>query len=249
VHAVDTVAAKLALIQRAEETGTPIISCMGAGNKLDPGQFRVADIYQTSVCPLARGIRSECRKRNIEFQYRPDRRISLKFRLTDAGQEKWTRARTLGWYYEPEQIEKRIANYAAFVRGEINYAPKTKIIDTTQERFAEAPGLERWAMLRNMQEASRMINFLTERGLTSPDDLNDRALHEFDRRMKLVADLNEIQKKLEADGFEDVGGEFTYIPNDLKDVTPEQRETINKMVDKLEEFDDVQTVYTNMKPE
>ena len=61
--------------------------------------------------------------------------------------------------------------------------------------------------------------------------------------------FNAIQKKLEADGFEDVGGEFTYIPNDLKDVTPEQRETINKMVEKLEEFDDVQTVYTNMKPE
>ena len=60
---------------------------------------------------------------------------------------------------------------------------------------------------------------------------------------------NAIQKKLEADGFEDVGGEFTYIPNDLKDVTPEQRETINKMIEKLEEFDDVQTVYTNMKPE
>jgi transcriptional/translational regulatory protein YebC/TACO1 len=46
-----------------------------------------------------------------------------------------------------------------------------------------------------------------------------------------------------------VGGEFTYIPNDLKDVTPEQREVINKMVEKMEEFDDVQTVYTNMKPE
>ena len=61
--------------------------------------------------------------------------------------------------------------------------------------------------------------------------------------------FNAIQKKLEADGFEDVGGEFTYIPNDVKDVTPEQRETINKMVEKLEEFDDVQTVYTNMKPE
>ena len=43
--------------------------------------------------------------------------------------------------------------------------------------------------------------------------------------------------------------EFTYIPNDLKEVTPEERETINKMVDRLEEFDDVQTVYTNMKPE
>ena len=58
-----------------------------------------------------------------------------------------------------------------------------------------------------------------------------------------------IQKHLEECGFEDVGGDFTYIPNDLKDVTPEQRETIDKMIERLEEFDDVQTVYTNMKPE
>ena len=58
-----------------------------------------------------------------------------------------------------------------------------------------------------------------------------------------------IQKHLEEQGFEDVGGEFTYIPNDLKDVSAEERETLNKMVEKLEEFDDVQTVYTNMKPE
>lgn len=50
-------------------------------------------------------------------------------------------------------------------------------------------------------------------------------------------------------GFEDVGGEFTYIPNDTKEVTPEQRETLDKMIERLEEFDDVQTVYTNMKPE
>jgi len=54
---------------------------------------------------------------------------------------------------------------------------------------------------------------------------------------------------LEADGFEVTGAEFTRIPNDLKDVTPEQREAIDKMVERLEDFDDVQTVYTNMKPE
>ena len=59
----------------------------------------------------------------------------------------------------------------------------------------------------------------------------------------------EIQKYLEEQGFEDVGGEFTYVPNDLKAVTPEQRETIDKMVEKLEDFDDVQTVYTNMEPQ
>ena len=59
----------------------------------------------------------------------------------------------------------------------------------------------------------------------------------------------QIQKFLEEQGFEDIGGEFTYIPNDLKDVNDEQRATIDKMIEKLEEFDDVQTVYTNMKPE
>lgn len=58
-----------------------------------------------------------------------------------------------------------------------------------------------------------------------------------------------IQKFLEEKGYEDVGGEFTYIPNDHKEVTAEEREVLNKMIDRLEDFDDVQTVYTNMKPE
>lgn len=61
--------------------------------------------------------------------------------------------------------------------------------------------------------------------------------------------FGQIQSYLEENGFEVVGAEFTYVPNNLKDVTPEQRETIDKMVERLEEFDDVQTVYTNMKPE
>ena len=66
VDAIDTVTGKLALIEKAQAAGTPIISAMGAGNKLDPTAFRVADIYKTSVCPLARVIRSECRKRGIQ---------------------------------------------------------------------------------------------------------------------------------------------------------------------------------------
>ena len=60
--------------------------------------------------------------------------------------------------------------------------------------------------------------------------------------------FGDIQKHLESEGFEVTGAEFTRIPNDLKEVTPEQREAIDKMVEKLEDFDDVQTVYTNMKP-
>lgn len=58
----------------------------------------------------------------------------------------------------------------------------------------------------------------------------------------------QIQKHLEENGFEVLAAEFTYIPNDVKDVTPEERESIDKMVERLEDFDDVQTVYTNMKP-
>lgn len=63
--AIDSVSAKLLLIERATAAGTPIISAMGAGNKLDPSRFRVADIYATSVCPLARVMRRELKKRGI----------------------------------------------------------------------------------------------------------------------------------------------------------------------------------------
>lgn len=66
VDAIDTVSGKLALIVNAQAVGTPIISSMGAGNKLDPTAFRVADIYKTTVDPLARVIRRECRKRGID---------------------------------------------------------------------------------------------------------------------------------------------------------------------------------------
>lgn len=65
VDAVDTVKAKLSIIERARAAGTPVISAMGAGSKLDPTAFRVADIFRTQGCPLARIMRSECKKRGI----------------------------------------------------------------------------------------------------------------------------------------------------------------------------------------
>lgn len=66
VDAVDTVTAKLELVKRAREKGVPIISCMGAGNKLDPTGFKVADIYKTTMCPLAKVMRRELKKLGIE---------------------------------------------------------------------------------------------------------------------------------------------------------------------------------------
>ncbi|MBO7631585.1 MAG: tRNA threonylcarbamoyladenosine dehydratase [Lachnospiraceae bacterium] len=66
VDAVDTVTAKVELIMRAQKEGVPIISAMGAGNKLDAGRLKIADIYDTKICPLARVMRKELKKRNVK---------------------------------------------------------------------------------------------------------------------------------------------------------------------------------------
>lgn len=66
IDAIDTVTGKIQLVLQAQAAGTPIISSMGAGNKLDPTQFRIADIYSSSVCPLARVMRTELRKRGVK---------------------------------------------------------------------------------------------------------------------------------------------------------------------------------------
>lgn len=65
VDAIDTVTSKIELILKAKECGTPIISCMGTGNKLDPTQLEVDDIHNTTICPLARVMRRELKKRGI----------------------------------------------------------------------------------------------------------------------------------------------------------------------------------------
>jgi tRNA threonylcarbamoyladenosine dehydratase len=66
VDAIDTVSAKIEMVMRAKEKNVPIISCMGAGNKLDPTRFEVTDIYKTSVCPLAKVMRKELKVRGVK---------------------------------------------------------------------------------------------------------------------------------------------------------------------------------------
>ncbi|HHV13617.1 MAG TPA: tRNA threonylcarbamoyladenosine dehydratase [Clostridiales bacterium] len=66
VDAIDTVSGKIEMVLRAKEKNVPIISCMGAGNKLDPTKFEVTDIYKTSVCPLAKVMRRELKVRGIQ---------------------------------------------------------------------------------------------------------------------------------------------------------------------------------------
>ncbi len=66
IDAIDTISAKISLVEKCNECGTKIISSMGTGNKIDPCAFKVADIYKTSMCPLARVMRTELRKRGIK---------------------------------------------------------------------------------------------------------------------------------------------------------------------------------------
>lgn len=85
VDAVDTVTAKIDLVLRAKEMGIPIISCMGAGNKMDPTQFEVTDIYKTSMDPLAKVMRQELRKRGVDsLKVIYSREVPLKTRETSS---------------------------------------------------------------------------------------------------------------------------------------------------------------------
>lgn len=88
VDCVDTVTAKIELVVRANKLHIPIISCMGTGNKLDPSKFEVADIFKTSVCPLAKVMRKELRARginNLKVVYSKEEPIKPKF---ESGKEK-----------------------------------------------------------------------------------------------------------------------------------------------------------------
>ena len=104
VDAIDTVTGKLALVQRAVEAGTPIICCMGTGNKLDAAAFEVSDISRTTMCPLARVMRKELAKRGIRH-----------LKVVYSREEAMT---PTGWEEEAAAIGKRqIPGSVSFVPG------------------------------------------------------------------------------------------------------------------------------------
>ena len=104
VDAIDTVTGKLALVERANAAGTPIICCMGTGNKLDASAFEVADIFKTSMCPLARIMRKELGKRGIKH-----------LKVVYSKEEALT---PTGWEEEASALGKRqIPGSVAFVPG------------------------------------------------------------------------------------------------------------------------------------
>ena len=133
----------------------------------------------------------KCRESGIEVSYIPEHKIDLKFRMK--GQQKWSRAKTLGWYYETKQIKRRIEMY----KGVLNYTPRTKIIKTTAEKFQDSFYLNRWADIQNMKEASRVINILTKYEIQDNIDLENHALSDYARMGALSEELNTINTQIE----------------------------------------------------
>ena len=107
------------------------------------------------------------------------------------GQQMFAIALNLVSHCEIEQIKKRIDLY----QNELTYQSKPRIIDTTQQKFLDSYGLNRWAEIQNMKEASRVINVLTKYHAESGTQLGMAAMVEMMKRGNLVGKLNEIQKK------------------------------------------------------
>ena len=97
-----------------------------------------------------------CKIRGIEVVYNPEHVIDLKFKLT--GQKKFTRSRTLGWYYETKQIIKRIELYNGIIRTN----EKSNMIDTQTKKIQNSPALQHWAEIENMKRTAKALNQLTE---------------------------------------------------------------------------------------
>lgn len=130
----------------------------------------------------------KCRQHGIEVEYHPERVIDLKFRLD--GQQRFTRSRTLGWYYETPQIKRRIENY----KKVMNYKPDYSIIRTDEMPFSS--GLQRWADLQNMKNASKIINMLTKYSVQDNLDLEDKCISGMAVRGAIVGKLEPLQNEI-----------------------------------------------------
>lgn len=138
----------------------------------------------------------EMKRKNIECVYNPEHKISLKFRMQ--GQEKYSRAGTMGWYYAERQIRKRISDFYLLKTGQLFRKPHTKIIDTSADKFQEQKYLERWADIQNMKEASKIINYLTTHEINDTTELENAATDTFNVRMQIVSKLNQLQAEIDA---------------------------------------------------
>ncbi len=147
----------------------------------------------------------ELKSKNIECVYKPENVISLKFRME--GQQRFCRARTLGWYYEEHQVRRRIDNYQLIKTGQTVTPQRSKLIDTSSEKIQNSKGLSRWADIQNMKEASRLLNILSEQNIADEKELEQRSIEKYGNRVELVGSLNSLQSKID---------EFSETINQIK---------------------------------
>lgn len=132
VDAVDNVSAKLLLIEKAKENHRPIISCMGTGNKLDPSCFQIADISKTSVCPLAKVMRTELKKRKIK-------KVKVLFSTEIDPREK---KRRLGLKVEKHPAEEKREKTGRPVPASVSFVPGVAGLMIAGEVIRELSGCE-----------------------------------------------------------------------------------------------------------
>ena len=132
-----------------------------------------------------------CNANGITVVYNPEHVIDLKFRLE--GQQKFTRSRTLGWYYETKQIRRRIDMY----KGVMNYTPKTAIIRTDSEKFQNSYGLKKWADIQNMKEAAKVVNILTRYSVDDAGGVEGVLMAKYAKLGFLSENLNKMNTEIE----------------------------------------------------
>ena len=135
------------------------------------------------------------RAKKIECVYTPQNVIKIKFRME--GQERFARGRTLGWYYDEPQIRKRIEQYLFLKTGISGRNIRTNIIDTSREIFQTSKGLLNWAEIKNMQEVSRLINYLSTHKIQNEQELESKAISTYNDRMVIVSSLNQTQGQID----------------------------------------------------
>lgn len=138
----------------------------------------------------------KCADFGILVEYNPNRKIDLKFMLAEQKRNnpnaKFTRARTLGWFYETPQIKNRIIN---FKKNMAIKAPKKEIIETTSDKFMDAPALTAWADRENMKEVSKAVNEVAKKE-KEYEQLQMKAQMLFGKRMSLKSSLEILDQQI-----------------------------------------------------
>jgi hypothetical protein len=157
---------------------------------------RLKIVINSCVCEAENfdGFLKKMREAGALVEYRPENKIRLKYKLP--GQQKFTRARTLGTPYDVDGICERIERYRRFLEGANIYVPRIPLIDTETEKMQEAEALAAWARVRNMKTAAEIMLKLEKKGVPNLSALGGRIEAEKGKRKEYIEKKNALKKEL-----------------------------------------------------